>query len=281
MISIIIPVLNEADNIGKLLHHINQNTLASNISEIIIVDGGSTDGTLQIISDFVASRDSDQREASYGEKNKIVLDTKFQKRNFTRTDVQQSSDLSNPKTSSASQIQPKIVLVNSEKGRAKQMNLGAKHAKGSILYFLHADSFPPKNFDQLIINEVNKGNKAGCFRMQFDSKHWWLRLASWLTQFSWRACRGGDQSQFITRTLFDDIGGYDENYIIYEDNILINELYARNQFVVINKKLKTSARMYNKHGIWKVQYHFWTIYIKKMFGASAEELQAYYKKSVC
>ena len=161
------------------------------------------------------------------------------------------------------------------------MNLGAKHATGSILYFLHADSFPPKDFDQFIVNEVQKGNQAGCFRMQFDSNHWWLRLASWLTQFSWRASRGGDQSQFITKTLFNDIGGYNENYIIYEDNILINELYARNEFTVINKKLITSARLYRKHGVWKLQYHFWTIYIKKWFGASADELLAYYKKYVC
>jgi rSAM/selenodomain-associated transferase 2 len=174
-----------------------------------------------------------------------------------------------------------IVLLNSERGRAKQMNLGAKNAKGDILYFLHADSFPPLRYDQLILNEVTKGNNAGCFRMQFDSNHWWLRLASWLTQFSWRACRGGDQSQFITKALFDAIGGYDENYIIYEDNMLINALYERNEFVVINEKLKTSARMYKKHGVWKVQYHFWTIYVKKWFGASADELLAYYKKHLC
>ena len=81
------------------------------------------------------------------------------------------------------------------------MNAGAKAATGSILYFLHADSFPPKNFDQHIINEVEKGNSAGCFRLKFDSNHWWLRLASWLTQFRWRACRGGDQSQFITKKI--------------------------------------------------------------------------------
>ncbi len=142
------------------------------------------------------------------------------------------------------------------------------------------DSFPPNRYDQLIIDEVKKGNSAGCFRMQFDSNHWWLRLASWLTQFSWRACRGGDQSQFITRDFFDEIGGYDESYIIYEDNILINELYARKQFVVINKKIRTSARLYKKHGVWKLQYHFWTIYVKKWFGASAEGLFAYYKKNI-
>ncbi|MBA80463.1 TIGR04283 family arsenosugar biosynthesis glycosyltransferase [Leeuwenhoekiella sp.] len=171
-------------------------------------------------------------------------------------------------------------LLQSDKGRAKQMNTGAQSATGSILYFLHADSFPPKHFDQYIREQIKNGNPAGCFRMQFNSNHWWLRLASYLTKFSWRASRGGDQSQFITRELFDEIGGDDENYIIYEDNILINELYARNSFVVIQKPIKSSARMYDKFGVWYVQYHFWSIYVKKWMGASAEELHAYYCKKL-
>jgi len=236
-VSIIIPILNEEKNIGKLLIHLNQNSSKSNISDIILVDGGSTDNTIEVINKVTSN----------------VVDG-------SRLDV---------------------TLLHSEKGRAKQMNLGAKKARGSILYFLHADSFPPKHFDEHIISEVKKGNKAGCFRMQFDSNHWWLKLASWLTQFSWRASRGGDQSQFITRDLFDDIGGYDESYTIYEDNILINELFKRKQFVVINKKIITSARLYKKHGVWTLQYHFWSIYVKKWFGASAEELLSYYKKHIC
>jgi rSAM/selenodomain-associated transferase 2 len=228
MISIIIPVLNESATIKDLLFHLIDNASLNSISEIIVVDGESSDDTQKVVK---------------------------------------ALDLN-------------IILLNSEKGRAKQMNLGAKQAKGDILYFLHADSFPPNRYDNLIIDEVKKGNNAGCFRMEFNSKHWWLQLASWLTQFSWRACRGGDQSQFITRALFDDIGGYNEDYIIYEDNILINELFARKEFVVINKKIKTSARLYKKHGVWKLQYHFWTIYVKKWFGASADELFAYYKKNI-
>ena len=241
-ISIIIPVYNEVETISTLLHHLKENSNPINILDIIVVDGGSNDGTQGAINNIITPRDTE--------------------------------------TSSVLLNQSNILLIASPKGRAKQMNLGAKHAKGNILYFLHADAFPPKNFDQLIINEVSRGNYAGCFRMQFDSKHWWLRLASWLTQFSWRACRGGDQSQFITRKLFDHIGGYDENYIIYEDNILINELYKRKQFSVINKKIKTSARLYKKVGVWKLQYHFWAIYVKRWFGASADELLAYYKKHI-
>ncbi|WP_299520172.1 glycosyltransferase family 2 protein [Winogradskyella sp.] len=288
MISIVIPVLNEADMIGDLLKHLSKNSTQKNISDIIVVDGGSTDSTQEIVSGFVTSSNSEFDEEfyfnstnkNYKKADALVFDTSRSQRDAP-TDVKlDSASMTNPEISSGLAAQSKILLLDSPKGRAKQMNLGAKHAKGSILYFLHADAFPPKDFDQLIINEVKRGNDAGCFRMQFNSRHWWLRLASWLTQFSWRACRGGDQSQFITKALFDEIGGYDERYVIYEDNILINELYRRREFVVINKKIRTSARLYKKVGIWKLQYHFWAIYVKRWFGASAEEMLAYYRKHI-
>jgi len=242
MISIVIPVLNEAENIGKLLTHLIKNSISKNISEIIVVDGGSTDGTKKIVTDFTQKN---------SKPNRFLKPVRF-----------------------------KIKLLTSTKGRAKQMNLGAKKATGSILYFLHADSFPPKNFDQQIINEIEKGNLAGCFKMKFDHSHWWLRLASWLTHFHWRACRGGDQSQFVTKELFNEIDGFDENYIIYEDNILINELFKRKQFVVIQEWIITSARLYERKGIWTLQYHFWTIYVKRWFGASADDIYLYYKKYI-
>ncbi|MFT7667311.1 MAG: hypothetical protein ACI9O8_001658, partial [Patiriisocius sp.] len=128
--------------------------------------------------------------------------------------------------------------------------------------------------------EVKKQNLAGCFKMKFESNHWWLRLASWGTHLKWRACRGGDQSQFITKDLFDEIGGFNEQYTIYEDNILINELYKRKQFVVIQEWIGTSARLYEKKGVWKLQYRFWMIYLKKWLGADSEALYSYYKKHI-
>ncbi len=240
-ISIIIPMLNEAKTIPGLLDHLTKKSSKKYIAEIIVVDGGSTDGSLDIVSRFT----------------------------FTSKD---------PETSSA--LPCNVKLIASAKGRAKQMNIGANNAKGDILYFLHADSFPPKNFDQHIIKEVENGNPAGCFKMKFDSKHWWLKLAGWLTQFSWRACRGGDQSQFITKKLFQELNGFDERFKIYEDNDLINKLYSRNHFVVIQEWLITSSRKYQTNGIWRLQYHFWMIYIKKWFGASPEELHLYYLKNI-
>jgi len=256
-ISIVIPILNEEAFIEKLLAHLLANSSKKNIAEIIVVDGGSTDKSKEIVTSFVASSNSKTSEWHI-EVNKKVLDTFSQSEN-TRTDIK---------------------LINSEKGRAKQMNFGAKLATGNILYFLHVDSFPPKNFDKLIIEHIQKGHEAGCFKMRFDSEHWWLKLAGWMTRFNWRPCRGGDQSQFITKKLFEDIGGYDNDYTIYEDNILINELYKRKQFVVINKTLTTSARLYKKHGIFKLQLHFFIIYFKRWLGADADSLYRFYKNKI-
>ena len=233
-ISVIIPMLNEAKTIGKVLQHVLRKSKPKNIAEIIIVDGGSTDGSLEFVTSLISN-------------------------NSATTE---------------------LFLLQSVKGRAKQMNMGSQRATGNILYFLHADSIPPNHFDQFIIDELQQGNSAGCFKMKFDHNHWWLRLASWLTQFRWRACRGGDQSQFIDKSLFEELNGFDEHYTIYEDNDLINKLYARNEFVVIQQWITTSARRYESQGIWKLQYHFCTIYVKKWFGASADELHRYYLKYI-
>jgi glycosyltransferase involved in cell wall biosynthesis len=100
-----------------------------------------------------------------------------------------------------------IVYLESEKGRAVQMNAGAKKANGNILYFLHCDSFPPTNFEQQIINEIKNKNFAGCFKMKFDSNHLVLKVSQWFTQFNFKVCRGGDQSLFITKDLFLDLKG--------------------------------------------------------------------------
>ncbi|WP_412986610.1 TIGR04283 family arsenosugar biosynthesis glycosyltransferase [Pontimicrobium sp. IMCC45349] len=168
-------------------------------------------------------------------------------------------------------------VLSTTKGRAKQMNHGVKYAKGDILYFLHADSLPPLGFDESILNQTKK---AGCFKMKFNSNHWWLKLAGWLTQFNWRASRGGDQSLFVSKDIFNQLGGYDEAFTIYEDIDFINKLYKINEFTVIKRWITTSARRYNKNGIWKLQRHFWTIYVKKWFGASAKDLHQYYIKHI-
>jgi rSAM/selenodomain-associated transferase 2 len=170
----------------------------------------------------------------------------------------------------------KVITATTAKGRGKQMHYGATIANGEILYFLHADSYPPKHYDQLILNAVGQQHLAGCFRMKFKSRHPWLMLVGGLTRFSWKVSRGGDQSQYITRELYDDIGGYNTQIPIYEDYVLITSLYNRGHYHVIPKWLKTSARRYHEKGVMRLQWFYLTIYWKKYRGASMEELYQYY-----
>ncbi|MCG9792245.1 TIGR04283 family arsenosugar biosynthesis glycosyltransferase [Flavobacterium algicola] len=226
-ISIIIPIYNEVENIKKTLLYIESVISKSMAYEIIVVDGGSTDG-------------------------------------------------------SANQVQSTktVRLISSPKGRAKQLNCGAKNATGTIFYFLHCDSLPPKNFDIAIVQQMEKGRDAGCFRMKFDLKHPILVVSQWFTRFNHISCRGGDQSLFVSKLLFEDIGGFNEAYSIYEDNEIIERLYAKKQFVVVPKYVITSARKYKQNGVWRLQFHFSMIHLKRKMGFPINDLQTYYQKNI-
>lgn len=171
-----------------------------------------------------------------------------------------------------------IKSIDSDKGRGLQLHNGSLAASHPIYYFLHADSFPPKGYDRDIINAVADGHPAGCFRMRFRSWHWWLIIIGWFTRFNWKASRGGDQSQYITSSLYDQIGGYDTDVPIYEDYLLINKLYEIDTYHVIPKWLTTSSRRYEEVGVLKLQWFYITIYWKKRQGASIEEIYEYYLK---
>jgi rSAM/selenodomain-associated transferase 2 len=175
---------------------------------------------------------------------------------------------------------PDIIVLQSQKGRAKQMNFGAKNATSEILYFLHSDTFPPKNFDAEIINQVQKGNFSGCFKMKFDYNHIVLKVSQWFTQFNFQSCRGGDQSLFVKKDLFERLKGFNEHLTIYEDNELINRLYRNSNFVVIQKTVTTSARKYLNNGIWNLQFHFMIIHIKYWLGTNQENIVKYYQKNI-
>lgn len=178
----------------------------------------------------------------------------------------------------ASQSNCKVIL--SAKGRAKQMNFGAKHAKGDILYFLHVDTLPPKNFDTSIIEAVMKGSSTGCFQMKFDSKSRFLSFFAWFSRVNHKLCRGGDQSLFITKALFQKSDGFNEDYVVYEDNEFIGRLYEMGPFKILPRHVKTSARRYEERGEIVLQYHFGMIHLKNYLGAGPEQLHDYYKRKI-
>lgn len=171
-------------------------------------------------------------------------------------------------------------VVHSKKGRARQMNAGTKHAHGEVLYFLHADTFTPKDFDLHVLNAIAQGYESGCFRMKFDTKNPILRFFAWLSRVNHTLCRGGDQSLFIERELFEKNEGFNESYLIYEDTEFITRLYKQTKFKILPQAVVTSARKYRERGWLRVQFHFGMLHLKNYLGAGPEELYRYYNKNI-
>lgn len=165
-----------------------------------------------------------------------------------------------------------LAIVSPKKGRAAQMNYGAKQAKGDILYFLHADSTPPKNFIQKIKVAVSSGSAAGCFRLTFDEDHPLLNFYAWFTRFDVDAFRYGDQSLYVKQSVFAEVGGFREDHTVMEDNEIVRRLKERYPFSILEDDLETSARTYREVGVIKLQFVFLLIYTLYFLGVEQQTL---------
>jgi rSAM/selenodomain-associated transferase 2 len=136
--------------------------------------------------------------------------------------------------------------------RAHQMNEGAKNAKGDILYFVHADVELITSFVDDISKSIKSGHHCGCYRFKFSkTKNPLLHINGFFTRLPFSWCRGGDQTLFITKTYFNQIGGFNEQFVIMEDYELLDRL--QEPLKIIPKSLKVSARKYEKNSYMKVQ----------------------------
>ncbi len=138
-------------------------------------------------------------------------------------------------------------------GRASQMNYGASLTAGEVLYFVHADVKIHPDFVADIARAVADGNDAGCYRFKFASEHPMLKLNSYGTRFAGLMSRGGDQTLFITRSLFDRLNGFHERYVVMEDFDIISRIRAVARFCIIPKDVIVSARKYETNSWLRVQ----------------------------
>ncbi|MEZ0483115.1 TIGR04283 family arsenosugar biosynthesis glycosyltransferase [Fibrella aquatica] len=141
------------------------------------------------------------------------------------------------------------VLTSPRLGRAAQMNYGVQHATGEVLYFVHADVQIHPDFAHDIAEALATGYQAGRYRFRFDSDKVMLRVNNYGTRFGGLMSRGGDQTLFITRHLFDQLGGFNEHFVIMEDFDMIRRIEQQARFAVIPKDVVVSARKY-EHNSW-------------------------------
>lgn len=219
--SIIIPTFNESQNIRSCLRALQP---FRDRSEIIIIDGGSTDKTCEI----------------------------------------------------ALALADKIIL--SSKGRAKQMNIGACHATGDTLVFLHADTFLPKNALELITqNHLSWGR----FDIQLSGKPVMLKVISLF--MNWRSrmtgIATGDQVIFVNKQLFVQAGRYPD-LALMEDISLCSELKKITAPVCLKEKVLSSGRRWEQYGVFKTILLMWNIRLRYFFGENPDVLSTLYSRGL-
>lgn len=177
----------------------------------------------------------------------------------------------------ARQARAKAVL-SPKKGRAAQMNYGASLATGSILYFIHAETFPPTTFANNIEQAVAEGYELGRYLTKFNSNKFILKINAFFTRFDWFVCYGGDQTLFITKALFTQTGGFKEDMLIMEDYEIVVRARQKTKYKIFKKAALISARKYETNSWLTVQLANRRIVKMYKSGASQMEMVKKYKE---
>lgn len=148
---------------------------------------------------------------------------------------------------------PEVQLLCAPKGRASQMNAGARLARGAWLLFLHADTLlPPGALLRLTDLKPDSTVQAGGFRHRFSGEDWRLRLISILDNYRCQRTRViyGDQAMFVRRSLFHQLGGF-PNQPILEDIAFCVKLLSATDPVILDAYVLTAPRKFVAVGIWR------------------------------
>lgn len=170
------------------------------------------------------------------------------------------------------------VIASLKKCRASQMNMGAALAKGDILYFIHADTFPPQTFVNDIFKSVKDGFDLGRYTSKFKSDKLMLRFNEWVAKLDLFMCMGGDQTLFIKKELFKNLGGFKEEMLIMEEYEFCKRARAQGRYKIMNGEALISARKYHKNTWLKVQLANAKIVRMYQKGIDQNQLVEAYKK---
>lgn len=202
-ISIVVPVLDEERAIAATLERLRE----PEVLEVIVVDGGSRDGTCERVAPLVD------------------------------------------------------VLLSSSPGRARQMNEGARVARGEILFFLHADTLVPAGFAAAIARALTDPTcVGGRFDLELDDPRPIHRLIA--AMIRWRSRRTrlftGDQGIFVRRSVFERLGGYPDEPLM-EDLALSRALRGTGRIASLHERVVTSSRRWVAGGVLATILTMWTL----------------------
>ncbi len=222
-LSVIIPALNEEENIEALIDHIYQEEVRA---EIIVSDGKSTDNTAEIAKSKGAE------------------------------------------------------VVSGTPGRGAQLNRGAEAASASILLFIHADSRLEKGALSKMIEQMSHDQDliGGCFKLKISSQNLLLKFIGWSSNLRAKYLNliFGDQGIFVRRDVFNELGGFPEIELM-EDWEFSKTMAKKGRLLYVDKKIYTSARRWEKHGVLKTIILMHKIKILYKLGISPSKLKEIYR----
>ena len=202
--SIIIPVYNEAGVLGETLAGLPETPDL----EIIVVDGGSTDGTLEVVSRF-----------------------------------------------------PSVHLLQTTKGRGRQMNAGARAARGEFFVFLHADTLlGTAHLAALRRAAADPGLRAGAFELLLTPPLPALRFIAWGANRRAHVLGlpYGDQALSLRRDLFEKLGGFSEQRP--EDLDLVIRVRRYTRIRLLTPPVASSGRKWRQQGYFYTTVKNWLFF---------------------
>lgn len=159
------------------------------------------------------------------------------------------------------------LVLSAPRGRARQMNAGARASRGTLLLFLHADTSLPDVADRLLADVLMEDSTKlwGRFDVRIMGRHWLLAVIAMMMNARSRLTdiATGDQAIFVHRSAFAAVGGYPEIPLM-EDLALSRTLRRLSRPLCLRARVTTSGRRWEKHGViwtmllmWRLRFEYW------------------------
>lgn len=141
-------------------------------------------------------------------------------------------------------------LIAAPRHRARQLNAGAKEARGDVLLFLHADVvFPCQGIEALERVLQTPGVVGGNFDLVFEGCSTWSRLFTWVNRVRRRfGIYYGDSGIFVRREVFERLGGF-RPIPIMDDYEFVRRIERVGKTTVVPARLLVSDRRWREQGV--------------------------------
>jgi rSAM/selenodomain-associated transferase 2 len=169
-------------------------------------------------------------------------------------------------------------LISASRGRACQMNAGARASRGDALVFVHADTIVPSTFAADIASALSDPTVVGGrFDVQLDARTLPYQIIGAMISLRSRISRTGtgDQAIFVRRDVFDRLGGFPD-FELCEDLEFSRRLKRVGRVACLRARVTTSARRWSRDGVVRTVVRMWLIRAMYLAGVPPARLKRIY-----